>query len=578
MKPEPANWAKNFESRVQDLIYNVDAGFGSQLIKTALYFFVVITIMVMYWLSEFWGLKHAEAMDQAQIARQLMTDGSFSTKYIRPAAVWLFQENGTDPRSIMLNQPDIVHPPLYPWVLSKLYLFVDSAFDPTQKVRAYPPEQWAIIPFGNFCTIMTGLVLFLMARRFFERRIALVATSIYFATNAVWANSISGLSIPMATLLSTLAVYFSLSTAEKFSDTARPRGWIVSYMLAVLCCTAAFLTRYSAGWIVFAAALPLGFLIPRHGWKLAAGLLGLMLLLASPWFIRNFVVSGHFLGLTPYLIYNLDTSGLTHSFERQVTPAIESLWPAVQAKWAANLKTFASSALPDVAGTLMAALFVTTFFFRFARPMTHVLRFGLLAGMTGLLVTGSLFGESSVRTLAIFTPLIILYGLSFYYLLVDRMQFTIPLFRNAMIGLIITLSALPLIITLMPPRSGYPYPPYYPQYIGIVAPMLNEDELMCTDMPWATAWYGTRSSVLVPTKLEEFYKINDMQKRISGIYFTTLTRDLPYVSNLATGPFSSWYPIFREMIPMDFPLTEAFFISNRDQLFLTDRPRWSKQP
>jgi len=248
----------------------------------------------------------------------------------------------------------------------------------------------------------------------------------------------------------------------------------------------------------------------------------------------------------------------------------------VKAKWSANVSEHFGSALPAAAGGLMAALFVTTYFFRFARPTTHVLRFGLLAGITGLVLTGSLFDESSIRTVAIFTPLIIIYGLSFYYLLIDRMQLTVPLFRNAMIGLIILLSALPLIFTLMPPRSGYPYPPYYPQYIGVIAPMLNEDELMCTDMPWATAWYGHRSSILVPTTLEEFYKINDMQKRISGIYFTTLTRNMPYVSNLVTGPFSSWYPIFREMIPMDFPLTEAFFISNRDQLFLTDRPRWSK--
>lgn len=575
MKPDQQNWARNFESRVQDLIYNVDAGLGSQLIKIALYGFVVLTIMVMYWLSEFWGLKESEAMDQAQIAEQLQTTGQFNTKFIRPAAVWLHQQNDTDPREIMMSQPDIVHPPLYPWILSKLYFFVSSAVDPTQRVRAYPPEQAAIIPFGNLCTILTGLVLFLMARRFFERRIAVVAASIFFASNVVWANSISGLSIPLATLLATLAIYYTLATIEKLGEQTRPRGWMVSYALAVICCTAAFLTRYSAGWIVVAAALPLSFLIPRHGWKLGLGLIGLMLVLASPWFIRNFIVCGHFFGLTPYLIYNIDANGLTHSFERQVAPVIENLWPAVKAKWAANLAEHGGTALPAAAGSFVAALFVTTYFFRFARPVAHVLRFGLLAGMAGLLLTGCLFGESSIRTLAIFTPVVIIYALSFYYLLIDRMQLAIPLLRNAMIGLVILLPALPLIFKLMPPRSGYPYPPYYLQYIAVVAPMLNEDELMCTDMPWATAWYGKRSSVLVPTTLEDFYKINDMQKRISGIYFTTLTRDLPYTSNLVTGPFNTWYPIFREMIPMDFPLTEAFFLGNRDQLFLTDRPRWS---
>ncbi len=97
---------------------------------------------------------------------------------------------------------------------------------------------------------------------------------------------------------------------------------------------------------------------------------------------------------------------------------------------------------------------------------------------------------------------------------------------------------------------------------------------MCTDMPWATAWYGSRTSLLLPTTIDEYYEINDYMRRISGLYFTTLTRDREYVRTLLTGPYRTWFPLLEGRIPSDFPLTQGFPLSNLDQLFLTDRQRW----
>jgi len=97
---------------------------------------------------------------------------------------------------------------------------------------------------------------------------------------------------------------------------------------------------------------------------------------------------------------------------------------------------------------------------------------------------------------------------------------------------------------------------------------------MCTDMPWATSWYGNRVSIQLPTTIDDFYQINDFVHRISGLYFTTLTRDKRYVSDLLTGPEKSWFPVLEGRIPPDFPLTQGFPLSGMDQIFLTDRKRW----
>jgi 4-amino-4-deoxy-L-arabinose transferase-like glycosyltransferase len=575
VKQEPVNVPKNFESRVQDLIYNVDEGIGSQLAKGGLYLFAVIALMSVYWLSQFWGLKEPEAMDQAQIARNLMEGEGFTTKVIRPAATWHLEQHGVDPRAIMLQQPDIMHPPVYPWLLAQAFRFVEGSFDPGQKVRAYPPEQWAIIPLGNLFTILTGLLVFLIARRFFEPRIALLGASLFFLTDRVWANSISGTSLPLATLLATLAIYLALILAEKLVNEEPVTRWILPLMFTSIVCALAFLTRYAAGWILAVIVVAISFMAPRRGWQVGLILVALTAVFVSPWIIRNLQVVGMPFGMTTQLVHNQQDEALAYSYERAVAP--KPTPGALQIKWKANAATFYESALPAAGTGIMAALFVATFFFRFTRDNVHILRFGLLAGITGLFLSACFFGESSMRAMSIFWPLMILYGLSFFFILLDRLQIMIPIVRGAVIAALVIVSSLPLVLTLMPPRPGYPYPPYFPSYIGLVTNMMQEDELLGTDMPWATAWYGDCSSLLVPATLEEFYQVNDIQKRISGLYFTTMTRDLPYVSGIVTGPYRSWYPIFREMIPLDFPLTEAFFISGRDQLFLTDRARWPQQ-
>jgi len=140
----------------------------------------------------------------------------------------------------------------------------------------------------------------------------------------------------------------------------------------------------------------------------------------------------------------------------------------------------------------------------------------------------------------------------------------------------VLLTALPLLMLLVPVRIGPPYPPYYPPFIKHVATLVRPNELVCTDMPWATAWYGHRDSLLLPLTMDEFYAINDNTRRISGLYFTTITRDRAYVHDLLTGPYRNWFPINEGRVPPDFPLNQYLPLNNMDQLFLTDRTRWGE--
>jgi len=195
----------------------------------------------------------------------------------------------------------------------------------------------------------------------------------------------------------------------------------------------------------------------------------------------------------------------------------------------------------------------------------------LLLGVAGL------FGGTTIGLLFMFWPMVILYGLAFYFLLLDRLQLQLPIQRMAITFVIVTLSALPLIITLMPPKAHHPYPPYLRPYITYASELLEKNELLCTDMPWATAWYGDRTSLYLPQSIDEFYEINDYVMPISGIYFTTLTRNQPFVRGLLNGGERTWFPIQQGQSRSDFPLSHMLPLLNGDQLFLTDRQRWTEQ-
>jgi hypothetical protein len=193
-----------------------------------------------------------------------------------------------------------------------------------------------------------------------------------------------------------------------------------------------------------------------------------------------------------------------------------------------------------------------------------------------LLILASFFGDATARLFVLFWPFIILYGFAFFFILLDRLQLRLRLFNLAITTLFVVLGALPLlplILTIMPLRAGCPYPPYYPPFVRHVCNILAPEEIMCTDMPWATAWYGNRTSLLLPATIDDFYEINDYTKRIGGMYFTQLTMNKPWVNSLLTGRDRTWFPLFENRIPSDFPLLYGTSIPSgtMDQLFLTDR-------
>ncbi|NCC52123.1 MAG: hypothetical protein EOM20_13020 [Spartobacteria bacterium] len=572
--------AKPFESRIQDLVYNVDVGIGLRLIKLCLYALFVLIVMLLFTAMQFKGLKDAEAMDYAQLGRNLALQKKLVTQCVRPASMWYLIENRRYDDSMIMRHPDILNAPLYPALLATGFKLFKTPFPDESSARNFPAEKWVILPFNHFFSILTGILVFLLGCKLFDRRVAWLGMTSYYLSYTVWFDSISGLGISVLTFLTTLAIYMLVIAAGRArEEKARLRSWIVPFVVAALCCIAAFLTRYAAAALVPAFALFIVLSFGKKGWVWALVFAGVFVAGILPWLARNVIVSGGLLGLAPYhaLYDSILFSG--DSFYRTLAPvfSFKGVFNAIRTKWMLGFASFYKTDLLSIGDGILICLFITAFFYHFVRERVHLLRWSIALGIVLMGCIGAVYGKQTIRLLNIFWPVVLLYGLAFFFLMLDRLQLRIRILNYGLIGAIMLLTALPLIFAMLPPRGGSPYPPYFPPYIMHVCNFLEPGELLCSDMPWATAWYGKRNTLQLPMTIDEFYTINDYNKRVSGIYFTDITRNKPYVRDLFKGPEQTWFPILEGRIPADFPLTQGFPIGNMmNQLFLTDRARWAE--
>ena len=189
-------------------------------------------------------------------------------------------------------------------------------------------------------------------------------------------------------------------------------------------------------------------------------------------------------------------------------------------------------------------------------------------------------------------PLVLVYGVSLFYVLLEQMPLPFPELRFVVIGAFSLVACLPMIFVFLPPRTNpLSYPPYHPQAIQMVANWLKADELVMTDIPWAVAWYGQRQAVWLTLKCmpdakdttvhEDFFAINDYQKPINELYLTPQTMDGRFLSQWIKAGERSWGSFILETflkkeVPRYFPLSQMPTGWLPEQLVLCDWQRWKK--
>lgn len=578
--------ALQFETGMQNVIYQVDSGSGRRIIQVTLFVLFAVAMAVLFTATNFQGLTNADTMEQAQLARHIAEGKGMTTQTIRPFAIGMAarrQPGGEWPA--LENFKDAYYPPVWPVVLSLGFRSGASASE--QATGFVFPADYIPVVFSHVFILFSALLVWLIARKLFDVRVGTMACTAFLISDLVWRHSTAGDGFSAALCFSLAALYAALWSAELPGNTAQTEEqgriwrWLVPLVVAAVCSALAFLTRYAAGWMILCLFLYFGVSRRTHSWAKACLYIGLTVLFIVPWIVRNVMASGGPFGLLPYdalqqtLLFPGDV--LPRSLDPQL-PRLPTVVYLLQLKMIGNIRSWFTTGF-GLGGTgMLLALFAAMYIHRFIRHSSRTLRWCLLPAMLCTLLSAAAFDESSLTFLALYWPLAIIYGLAFFLILLDRLQLEYRVMAVVAVGTVMFLTGLPLLLNILPPRSGQTYPPYYHRYAARVGGMLDEQEYLITDMPWATAWYGNRPSILLPKDIDEFYVLHRDIQPVSIAYFTLLTRNKPWIRELAdphVAPDYSWYRVFSSgNVPWNFPLTHGQFLSGNDQLILADRVRW----
>jgi Dolichyl-phosphate-mannose-protein mannosyltransferase len=598
--------------RIQWLIHKLEVGAGSRYLRILALVLGVVALAFVYDLRAYRNLATPEAMDAAQLARNISVGKGYTTEFIRPFSLYLVQSHNASQTSalstnlpdfaqIKTAHPDLANAPAYPLLLAGLMKVLPFQYEVNLKKPfwtnngtfwRYQPD-FLIAIFNEIFLILLVVLTFFLAKKLFDSNVAWLSAILTLGCELLWRFSASGLSTMLLLVIFLGLTLLLLEIERSARETQLRAGRLIGLAVAVGILTGVgALTRYAFGWTIIPVVL---FLVMFSGQRRVVHLLAALAVFAlvlAPWIIRNEAVSGTPFGTAGYAIVEGTFVFPKFQLERAAHPELtHAMWltPYAQ-KLFGNLREILTGDLPKTLGTCAGALFFAGLFMGFRSTGARRVRYFLLMCLGVFIIVQSLGRTelsnlspeiNSENLLVLLVPLVLVFGASFFFTLLEQMTLPMRQLRYAVVGLFVTVCCLPLVFVLLPPRTvPVVYPPYYPPVIQQTAGWMKPDELMMSDVPWAVAWYGDRQCVWLTLDWQDnFNAINKKLKPVQALYLTPQTMDGKYVSEWLEGSERSWggfllQALNDKRVPDQFPLTKAPAGFFPEQLFLTDRDRW----
>jgi len=559
---------------IQDIINSFDAGAGKKLVRGFLVAIALGVLIGFYVHNQFCGLQRADAMEYAQLGRNLAEGRGFSTRCIRPADLTRVTETAEEaPDGYAF--PDVRHAPAYPYLLAAGFKVLRPPFRAAEN-GIFIPESRVVLPFGIALTVLTGLLVFALARRLFDMTVATTATIVYFVTETVLAYAQSGTPLPLGAFLTVAACHAAVAGVQSRADGQSALRWLPRYLLAAVLAGLAALTLYVLLAVVVAVAVFVAFGTGEKRWSHALLVLIVSAMVVTPWLVRNYRVAGSPFGNAPQTC--LTDTGLCpgDSIERDPEPGLRRHHVAYtfRRKVTSRLSEMVQHGFGSIAGGLLVAFFLVSCFHRFESPAQDALRWAVVLALLAITVTAATVGGTHATSPAILIPLLAVFATAFFYALATRQELMDINWYGVMIAAFIGFAGLSSLLRVVGPRARLPYPPYGPRLASGVCDFLDVGDWICTDIPWATAWYGDCPSLLLPLTPAALNDPAFTNAPVGGIYLTSETKER-YNPGGSSG---SWRTILRGGIPADtdFPYTNAIAIppGDPDQLFLSKGTPW----
>ncbi len=472
---------------------------GLVIAKVVIWILLAGGVLFYFWwkYTEKLGIASPEAYEYAQIARNNARGEWFRTDVIRPVGLWLEPD--------VRNHPDLFHPPAYSVVLAGL-MKIGRAQDRT------------ILWGSGLFYFLTIPVLYFATRSMFNRRIARIGVFFYIIMPAIGIASVSGTPGTFAAFLVTAA--FGLLWA------VRPRRYIVTVAagLALAAC-ALTATRY-----VFLLLPAVGYLVltlRRHAWVHVPILVLVTTVGVLPWARRNERLTG-----SPWApmewtsSYQLSeeskeravtemrpTLASSHAIEHAFAP--EALGITLSDKegvrsLARNLRLALSDLVRYGAQSVLVILCLAGVLVRSKNRHTEWLRIALYVAIVIELIYGAVTRPDSFLLLP-YVPFMVVLGTFALIELIDRLGYTRPISRFALIAVAIVVATAQSIVTTNPAeafteadRDRYGTCRVLDE---LIRENLEPEAVVVSNVPWHTAWYLDRPSIWLPPCYEDLMRL-----------------------------------------------------------------------
>ena len=591
---------------VQGFVHSLEQGRYAPLVRGFVIATVIAAVALIYLGWKFRGFSIPEAMDQAQIAREISRGNGWSTQFIRPLAVWQLEHNKIPlPKD---HFPDTYNAPLLPLV-NALPVKLAGKMEFKQGEYVAPAEKF-IVATSMLCFLGAVVFGYFLLRRLFDARLAFWASIFTLTSDLCWQFTMSGLPQMLMLLIFTASLYTLMRAIESHLAIERAYGnvppasegdpvsspstggflgWLgaTGVLLGLLT-----LSHGAAAWIFLGALVFSAVYFRRRG----AAVLVLLIAFAviySPWMVHMYRVSGSATGVANYMLFDgLDSSTATRmrSTDGPLIDNVAILF--FRTKLQNGLTSQLSRVSDSLGGNLIALSFFVCLMHSFRRREVNAVRIAVLVMWAAALLGMSLLGISSdpspgmnVNQFGVlFLPIMLSFGLAFVLVIFSRSEASYSALKRLFLFTVLFLvSSLPMIFTLLPYNAPpFQYPPYFEPAINRLGPWMQTDEIIGSDMPWAVAWYADRKSLWIPDKFVNFMGLSDngrLPGTLGGLFLTPISRNSALFSGVLKGEYSEYQQlIFGRADTPNFPFHEGILLMGdpTSYIFYSDSRRWEK--
>ncbi len=491
---------------------------------------LITSLCIMQLCLTYRGLNQADAMDMAQIARQIARGEGFTSKFIRPIDAWDYaqasekKKDEEDQAKLDFDRfPDANHAPLYPYVLAaaiKITGYDDFAAKrmDTEKSNIYAGDR-VVSGTSTFFFIIAMALAYTLLTRMFDEVVAATTVAFMGLSELMLQYALSGLphTLMLCLLLAAAHCLLSAIQADQRYNTQKTIIWICAtfIFISLLC-----LTNYMCIWVALGLLVFCGIFFRPFGMYAAigAGILAFLVLLPTA------IILAPVGGIERQIIHGVFNGFGSSGSEVLMRTASTSAIAFNSANFFLRLLgyTFAqfNSMYINMGAIFTVPFFLLALFNKFRKPTVEKAKWAVLLMWVCACLGMALFGESksiSESQLAtLFTPFFAAYGTAMVFVLLGRLQLG-TMFNAvralAIAGMLLVSSGLflfqlpkQLYMGIWTSARGIPhFPPYYPAALnGKLHDMTNDKEIVVTDQPWAVAWYADRKALWMPLSLTDY--------------------------------------------------------------------------